>query len=1313
MDISQTLTIAAEIQQSLLPESCPKLSHFDLAAVSIPVDKVGGDFYDFIQLEEDRLGILIGDATGHGLSAAIFMAAAKSQLLYEAKRTLSPATVMTAAHSRVVNSFASQSKFAVVTYGILFQRDHQFVVTTAGMMPYWVRTKRAECLELQSPGATFPLGSRLMRGEYETRKIALSSEDILVFYSDGLVEAENQQEELFGYERLADLLLSHRKDTAFGIVSALITAMADFANVVPLDDDLTLVVLKAAPPPDIPTVAERSTIQGERKPVAVMICHLVDKSGEAVDVQQIFSSAGNTLYDGSLLAALDDTYGGVFEPLSERSLVGLFGVPQTYEDNAQRALAAAWELKARLAEADLSIHAGIHTGTVIFRPDAAIDYSLMGETFNHALQLSHNASEGQILLSEHAHRLARGTFEVETTDILDIGLGTVLAVKQPAVIQSQLRETALVGRTAELASLHQCLNRLTVGQGQIVSIIGEAGIGKSRLVTELKTYLGGQGANWLQGRCTSIGQSVSYRAFLDILRTYFNLGEEDSEKEIALKVTESVTNLCPQSAMDFLPFLGNLLSIKFGNELDDRLMFTTPEQIRHQTLMRLREFFGILGKQQPLMLVLEDLHWSDDLSLDLLSLLMDELATTPLMLLCVYRPEKERRISQLSSQAQRKCLDRYTEIQLQPLSSLQSRQLMEELLQIKNLPENIKDLILQKSEGNPFFIEEVVRSLREQDLVSQDKEHFEALPEIASIDVPDTIQSIVLARVDRLPTGAKHMLQCASVIGRLFKYRLLQHLTQQERHLDGYLNELEAREFIFVANKEYSLKEGVLKGETLGVPFNKERTVPELEYAFKHALTQEATYQSMLQRHRIELHHQVAVGIETLYQERLEDYYEELAHHYSMSENAEKAVEYLLKAGEKAKRSYANEAAIVHFTKGLELLKTLPETPERARRELDLQIALGTPLIAAKGNAAPEVGATYARARELCEQVGETSQLFQVVLGLRRFYFARGELLTAHQMSEELCVLARGVQDSTYFSRAHFMLTETLYCLGKFTQAREQCEQVDAIYDPKQQHSQVLLYGTDWGIVRIYEACTLWHLGYPDQALGMSNEALACAQELSHPFNLAFALFFTAQIHQFRREVQVVQERAEASTQLSTEHGFPLWMAWGTFLQSWSLAEQGQVNDSITQMCQSLTACSAMGSEMYKTYLLSLLAEMYGKVGQAKEGLTLLAEALAVAHKNGERYREAELYRLKGELLLQSEDESDAEACFRQAIEIARRQQAKSLELRAAMSLSRLWQKQGKKEEARTLLQEIYDWFTEGFDTADLREAKALLEALS
>jgi len=392
------------------------------------------------------------------------------------------------------------------------------------------------------------------------------------------------------------------------------------------------------------------------------------------------------------------------------------------------------------------------------------------------------------------------------------------------------------------------------------------------------------------------------------------LREADTEAEIARKVTDGVRGLFQTSeaskqtsevsktsevyAEEFLPFIGRLMSIHFGNELDKRLDFATPDQIKHQTIMRLKDLFETLARKQPLMLILEDLHWADDLSLDLISLLMDSLATTPLMLLCVYRPEGEHRVWQLSSLAGRKCLDRYTELTLKQLSSHESRRLVEELLTIDNLPESVKGMILRKSEGNPFFIEEVIRSLIDRDLVYREGDRWVARAEISDINVPDTIQSVVLSRVDRLQAEARYVLQCASVIGRLFKYRLLEHLAHQERDLDRHLSEFEARDLVYA-----------------------ECTVPELEYAFKHAFTQEATYQGILEGRRQAFHHQIAEGIERLYRERLEEYYEELAHHYSSSGDAEKAVEYLLKAGEKAKGSYANEVAIAHFQRALEIIQ--------------------------------------------------------------------------------------------------------------------------------------------------------------------------------------------------------------------------------------------------------------------------------------------------------------------------------------------------------------------------------------------------------
>jgi predicted ATPase len=348
------------------------------------------------------------------------------------------------------------------------------------------------------------------------------------------------------------------------------------------------------------------------------------------------------------------------------------------------------------------------------------------------------------------------------------------------------------------------------------------------------------------------------------------------------------------------------MNLQFGGEIDTRLKHYSAEQVSHGTMMRLRELLVAMGEQQPLLLILEDLHWSDDLSLDLVSLLMDELMEHPLMLVCVHRPERKHRVWQLSNQAQRKCLERYTEVPLQKLRDAESRRLVQELLAIEDLPDSVRDMILRKSEGNPFFIEEVIRSLIERGLVYHEDDRWKAKEDILELEVPDTIQSVILARVDRLEAEAKYVLQCASVIGRLFKHRLLEHLTQKQRELDRYISEFEDRDLVY-----------------------EERTIPELEYAFKHALTQEATYQGILEQRRRVFHRIVAQGIERLYQERIEDFYEELAYHWERSGDDEKTLEYLMKAGEKAAGNYLNEAAINYYTRALDLAKDMGISGDR------------------------------------------------------------------------------------------------------------------------------------------------------------------------------------------------------------------------------------------------------------------------------------------------------------------------------------------------------------------------------------------------
>ncbi|MEJ2102026.1 MAG: hypothetical protein P8X68_18940, partial [Desulfobacterales bacterium] len=381
-----------------------------------------------------------------------------------------------------------------------------------------------------------------------------------------------------------------------------------------------------------------------------------------------------------------------------------------------------------------------------------------------------------------------------------------------------------------------------------------------------------------------------------------------------------------------------------------------------------------------------------------------------------------------------------------------------------------------------------------------------------------------------------------------------------------------------------------------------------------------------------------------------------------------------------------------------------------------LQTTLGPVLMAVKGFGSSEVGKVYDRARELCQQVGETPQLFPVLHGLWRFYQIRAELQTARELAEQLFSLARRAQDPALLLEGNRIMGQTMFWLGELVPARKHLEQGIALYDPQQHRSHAFVYGQDPGVLcRCFGAWPIWVLGYPDQALRNIHEALTMAQELTHSFSQAFALNMATTVHQFRREVQAVQECAEELITLTTEQGFALWLAFGMILRGWAIVAQGGGAKGISVIHEGLAAHRATGAEVEKPYFLALMTEAYGKAGQPEEGLSVLAEALAVVDKTCGRYWEAELHRLKGELLLmqQRQKVDEAEACFRQALDIARRQQAKSFELRAAMSLSRLWQQQGKHKEAHRLLAEIYGWFTEGFDTVDLQEAKALLEQLA
>jgi predicted ATPase len=635
-----------------------------------------------------------------------------------------------------------------------------------------------------------------------------------------------------------------------------------------------------------------------------------------------------------------------------------------------------------------------------------------------------------------------------------------------------------------------------------------------------------------------------------------------------------------------------------------------------------------------------------------------------------------------------------TQVTLNRLPHRQAAEMTDRVAHGKALPPEVVEQVVAKTDGVPLFVEELTKMVLESGLLQERAERYELAGPLPPLAIPTTLHDSLMARLDRLAT-VKALAQLGATLGREFSYALLQAVSPwDEGTLGRGLHQLVAAEFLYQR----------------GVP-------PQATYTFKHALIQDAAYQSLLKSTRQQYHQRIAQVLAARFPETAETQPELLAQHYTEADLNEPAIAYWRRAAQRAMERSAHLEAISHLTTALALLKTAPDSPARQGQELDFQTMLGLALAATKGFAAPEVAEAYGRARELCQEVGEPRQLFQVLRGLWEFYDLQAEMPTARELAEHLLTLAQRVQDAALLLVAHEVLGETVLWLGEFALAREHAEQAMALYDHQQHRALAFLYGGyDPGVhCGSFLAHALWYLGYPDQALRQNQAALTLAQESAHPHSRVFALVHAAFLHHLRREAPAARARAEEGLAFATEQGFVFWAAYATILRGRGLVELEPGQEAMAQIRLGLAGYRATGAELECPFFVALLAEALGRIGHIEEGLTVLAEMVSEVDTNRLRFHEAELRRLRGELLLAHapDDHTEAEACFRQSLALSRRQQAKSLELRAAMSLARLWQQHGKRAEARELLAPIYGWFTEGFDTADLQEAKALLEELS
>ena len=1043
----------------------------------------------------------------------------------------------------------------------------------------------------------------------------------------------------------------------------------------------------------------------ERRQLTVMFCDLVDSTAlaERLDPEDYREVVG--LYQQSCEAIIERFEGRIAQYLGDGLLV-YFGHPVAHEDDARRALHAGLGILAGLEQLNqrlrtergvtLAARLGVHTGLVVVGEVGGRgrqEQLAMGETPNVASRLQALAAPGTLLVSAATHRLVHTFFTFEDLAEHSIkGLSAplrVYRVLEESGVQSRLEVTrasgltALVGRQREVDLLADQWTQVRHGAGRVVLMSGEAGLGKSRLVEAVKNHVAGEPHVRLECRCSPYYQHTALYPLIDLLQRRLGWRREDSAAE-RLEKLEALLAPYEVPVPDVVPLLAALLTLPLPADRYPPLTLS-PQRQRVRTLEAIVSMLRAIATRQPLLFIVEDLHWVDPTTVELLGLLLDQEPPVPLFALLVFRPEFQPPWNGGRD---------YPRITLTPLSRDETVAMVTRVAGDKPIPESVLQQLVANTDGNPLFVEELTKMVLETGLLREVGDRYELAAPSLTLAIPTTLHDSLIARLDRLGP-AKSVAQLAAVLGRTFSYELLQAMSSGDlATMDEALAQL--------------LEAGLLYEQS---------PRPHARYLFKHALIQEVAYQSLLRSVRQQYHQRVAGTLSEKFPEIAETQPELVAHHYTEAGLGAQAIPYWQRAGERAVGRSASQEAISHLTKGLTLLAQLPEGPQRLQYELALQLTLGAPLMATRGYSAQDVEKVFGRALELCRQIGETPQLFSALRGLRQFYQIRGDTRTAYELSEQLLRLAERGQDTGQVLEAHNALGGALYWIGDFSLAEEHFEQVIGRYDPQKHRVHVALYGNDPGVVGYsYAAWALWYLGYPDQSLRHIEKAIALATEVAFPFSMASALAYGAALHYFRREPRATRERAEQAMAISNEHGFPFWLGMATSLRGWALSEQGDCAGAIVHLRQGMAISQALRTELARPHFLTMLAQAHGRAGQFADASGALEEALAIVARQDDRtYDTVDVYHAKGELLLAQGDEQGAEAgrCFGHAIEIARRQGAKSLELRATLGLARLLQRQEKRAEAHQRLAAIYGWFTEGFDSPDMQAAKAMLQELA
>ena len=1041
------------------------------------------------------------------------------------------------------------------------------------------------------------------------------------------------------------------------------------------------------------------SVEAGRRQLTVMFVDLVGSTALStrLDPEEMGDLIRN--YQNTVAGEITRFEGHIAKFLGD-GVLAYFGWPRAHEDEAERAARAGLSLTAAVAalaapgDGALAARVGIATGLVVVGhlvgEEEARERAVVGETPNLAARLQEVAEPGRVVVAEATRRLLGDLFAYR-----DLGALRLKGFAEPVRVWSILGEgaaesrfdarhastTALVGRDQELALLLDRWERAKDSEGQVVLLAGEPGIGKSRLVHALRERLGSEPRTPLRHYCSPYHTNSAFYPVIGLLERAAGL-QRGEPPERQLDTLEAMLALAVENVQESAPLFADLLAIPTGGRY--RPLDLSPQHRKERIFQALLDQVAGLASRQPVLALYEDVHWIDPTTLELLGRVVDRVQRLRVLAVITFRPEFAPPWTGHGH---------VTTLSLSRLARRQGAAVLGRVTGGKRLPDEVLEQILAKTDGVPLFVEELTKTVLESGLLEDTGDCYELTGPLPPLAIPATLQDSLMARLDRL-ASVKEVAQMAACIGREFSHELLAAVASLgENALGDALAQLLTAELIF----------------RRGAP-------PKVGYSFKHALVQDVAHESLLKSRRQQIHARIAAVLEERFPTVAETEPEMLAQHLTEAGLAGRAVGYWLRAGRSAAERSANLEAISHLSKGLEALNRLPACPERDRQELTLQTAIGTPLIAVHGYAAPQTGAAYSRARLLCERLGDTGALFATLSGEFTYHFVRGDYGMMRQLTEEARRTSERTADAALRLAAHRLSGLTALQVGAFVEARSEFETILRLYDPSRHRPPPVHFVHDPKISALpYLAVILWILGYPEQARCWSVAALQYAEVLNQANLTAHVrVYGGAGLAELLRDTAAVRGHADAIISLADQHRLHYFRLSGLILRGWVIAQEGATEEGLALMRQSAAERLALGVGWYQIRYLCMLAATHLQAGTAEEGLGVIAQAANLVARNNDHMWEAELRRLEGELRsAQGASPADVESCFEQALATARGQSAKSFELRASISLARLRRDQGKHAEARALLAPVYGWFTEGFDTRDLKEAKALLDELS